>query len=72
MIFQEVIFDLFKLKFNLLNSKMKTANNFLANEAPDFNYKVILVGNKRVGKTSLTNRVVFEEFNENEALTRVV
>ena len=41
-------------------------------ETADFNYKLILVGNKRVGKTSLTNRSVFEEFNENEASTRVV
>ena len=41
-------------------------------EAPDFNYKIILVGNKRVGKTSITNRAVFEEFNENEQSTRVV
>jgi GTPase SAR1 family protein len=43
-----------------------------ASEAPDFNYKLILVGNKRVGKTSLTNRAVYEEFNENEASTRIV
>ncbi len=41
-------------------------------EVADYNYKIILVGNKRVGKTSLTNRAVFEEFNENEASTRVV
>ena len=43
-----------------------------AGEVPDFNYKLILVGNKRVGKTSLTNRAVYEEFNENEASTRIV
>ena len=30
------------------------------------------MGNKRVGKTSITNRAVYEEFNENEASTRVV
>ena len=41
-------------------------------EAPDYNYKIILVGNKRVGKTSITNRAVFEEFNEQEQSTRVV
>ena len=41
-------------------------------EAPDFNYKVILVGNKRVGKTSITNRHVLGEFNETEQSTRVV
>ena len=41
-------------------------------DQPDFNYKVILVGNKRVGKTSLTNRCVFDEFNEMSQSTRVV
>ena len=35
-------------------------------ESPDYNYKIILVGNRRVGKTSITNRAVFEEFNETE------
>jgi len=51
---------------------MKSANNFLASEQPDFNYKVILVGDKRVGKTSITNRAVFDEFNDKESETRVV
>ena len=41
-------------------------------QAPDFNFKVIVVGNKRVGKTSITNRCVFDEFNENSKSTRVV
>lgn len=36
----------------------------LGSESPDFNYKVILVGDQRVGKTSLTNRAVFNEFND--------
>ena len=40
--------------------------------APDFSFKVIVVGNKRVGKTSITNRCVFDEFNENSQSTRVV
>ena len=40
--------------------------------APDFNFKVIVVGNKRVGKTSITNRCVFNEFNEASKSTRVV
>ena len=39
---------------------------------PDYNFKIILVGNKRVGKTSITNRCVFDEFNENSQSTRVV
>ena len=43
-----------------------------ASEAPDYHYKLILVGYKRVGKTSLTNRAVYEEFNESEQSTRVV
>lgn len=51
---------------------MKSTNNFLVNEQPDFNYKVILVGDKRVGKTSITNRAVFDEFNEEELETKVV
>ena len=33
--------------------------------AADFSCKVILVGNKRVGKTSIINRCVVDEFNEN-------
>ena len=44
----------------------------LGSESPDFNYKVILVGDQRVGKTSLTNRAVFNEFNDQETVTRVV
>ena len=31
-----------------------------------------MVGDKRVGKTSLTNRAVFDEFSENEKDTKVV
>ena len=38
----------------------------------DYNFKVIVVGNKRVGKTSITNRCVFDEFNEQSQSTRVV
>ena len=36
-------------------------------ECPDFNYKLILVGHERVGKTSVTNRFVNDMFNEKEA-----
>jgi Ras-related protein Rab-21 len=50
----------------------KSANDFLQAEQPDFNYKVILVGDMRVGKTSITNRAVFDEFNNEEDVTRVV
>ena len=32
----------------------------------DFNYKLILVGHQRVGKTSIINRYVNENFNDNE------
>ena len=38
----------------------------------DFHYKIILVGNRKVGKTSITNRCVFDEFDENSASTKVV
>ena len=35
------------------------------------NYKFILVGNSCVGKTSLTTRCIFDEFEEGEETTRV-
>jgi len=41
-------------------------------ECPDFNWKLIVVGNARVGKTSITNRYVHENFNDNEKATRTV
>ena len=49
-------------------------NNFgdYDKECPDFNYKIILVGHQRVGKTSLTNRFVNDMFNENEKSTKTV
>ncbi len=31
---------------------------------PDYTWKIILVGNKKVGKTSITNRFVNNKFNE--------
>lgn len=41
-------------------------------EQPDFNYKVILVGDSRVGKTSVINRYVNDKFNENQKSTKQV
>jgi len=41
-------------------------------DCPDFNYKIILVGHARVGKTSITNRFVNDMFNEKEESTRNV
>ena len=41
-------------------------DNKLKDEAPDFQWKIILVGNKRVGKTSISNRFVTDTFNEGE------
>jgi len=35
-------------------------------ECPDFNWKIIVVGHARVGKTSITNRYVHDMFNDNE------
>jgi len=34
-------------------------------EQPDYTWKVILVGNKKVGKTSISNRFVEGTFDEN-------
>ena len=41
-------------------------------ECPDFNWKIIVVGHQRVGKTSITNRYVHDMFNDNEKSTRTV
>lgn len=41
-------------------------------DCPDFNYKLILVGHARVGKTSITNRFVNDMFNESEKSTKTV
>ena len=41
-------------------------------DCPDFNYKLILIGHARVGKTSITNRFVNDMFNEKEQQTRTV
>ena len=31
---------------------------------PDYTWKIILVGNKKVGKTSITNRYIKDDFQE--------
>ena len=41
-------------------------------DCPDFNYKLILVGHERVGKTSITNRFVNDMFNDKEASSKTV
>ena len=41
-------------------------------EAPDFNWKMILVGNKMVGKTSITTRHVDNTFTEEYKTTTQV
>jgi len=41
-------------------------------ECADYNYKVILVGHERVGKTSITNRYVNDMFNEKEASSQIL
>jgi len=37
----------------------------LDDEVPDFQYKIVLVGDPTVGKTSITNRYVNNTYNEN-------
>lgn len=39
---------------------------------PDYSYKMILIGNARVGKTSLINYYMHRQFNENEEKSKVV
>ena len=41
-------------------------------ECADYNYKLILVGHERVGKTSVTNRFVNDMFNDKEASSKTV
>ena len=41
-------------------------NDDLWNDGPDFNFKFILVGESRVGKTSVTQRYIRDNFEENQ------
>ena len=38
----------------------------------DFNFKLILIGDSQVGKTSLISRYIHDDFDENEKRSRVV
>ena len=53
------------------NNNQDMMENF-DKDCPDFNYKIILVGHERVGKTSVTNRFVNDMFNEKEASSKTV
>ena len=44
----------------------------LDNEVPDYTWKIILVGNKRVGKTSITNRYIKDSFEEEYKSSQVI
>ncbi len=55
-----------------MESRDQEDNDGFDKDSPDFNYKLILIGHERVGKTSITNRFVNDAFNENEASTKVV
>ena len=41
-------------------------------EAADFNFKIILVGESQVGKTSITSRCVRDDFDENQGRSKKV
>jgi GTPase SAR1 family protein len=41
-------------------------------DCPDFQYKLILIGNARVGKTCITNRFMDGSFDENQGPSRNV
>lgn len=47
-------------------------NEIFDKDCPDYNYKLILVGHERVGKTSIINRFVNGMFNEAEASSKTV
>lgn len=54
-----------------MENNIDSMNNY-DKDCPDFNYKLILVGHARVGKTSIINRFVNDMFNENEASSTTV
>ena len=47
-------------------------DNPFQDKTSDFNFKLILIGDSQVGKTSITSRYINDEFNENEARSRQV
>ena len=54
-----------------MEQSLESQDNF-DKDCPDFNYKLILVGHERVGKTSITNRFVNDMFNEKEGISKTV
>ena len=46
--------------------------NVFQDQTTDYNFKLILVGNSQVGKTSVTSRYINDEFNEDEKRSRQV
>ena len=52
-----------------MNNGEEEQSDVFDKDCPDFNYKLILIGQTLVGKTSITNRFVNDQFNEKEQRT---
>ena len=47
-----------RIYVNIIIKYIEMVSNQEDDETPDYQWKIILIGNKRVGKTSISNRYV--------------